>query len=197
MAAGSTFHRGSCLLRKAKSAGELLPWLYLKGISSGDFREALTALLGPDFAGLPASMITRPKASWAQEFDAWRKRDLPSRRFVYLWADGVYFTPLLDGDRQCTLVIIGADEYGEKDILAIMDGFRKNAGSWRVLLLSLNARGLAPPELAIGDGALGFWAALRDVFPDTREKALLGAQERQCHRYAAEIPAWRCQIRPS
>ena len=98
-------------------------------------------------------------------------RDLSARRFVYLWADGVYFTPRLDGDRQCMLVIIGADKYGEKeDILAIMDGFRENAESWRDLLLSLKARGLALPELAIGDGAFGFWAALRDVYPNTREQ---------------------------
>ena len=157
-------------LRKAKSVEELLPWLYLKGISTGDFGEALAALLGPEAEGLSASTITRLKASWAQDFDAWCKRDLSSRRHVYLWADGVYFKPRLDGDRQCMLVIIGADEYGGKDILAIMDGFRENAESWRDLLNGLKARGLAPPELAIGDGALGFWAALRDVWPKTREQ---------------------------
>lgn len=158
-------------LRKAKSVGELLPWLYLKGISTGDFGEALAALLGPDAEGLSSSTVTRLKATWWEEYEAWRKRDLAGKRYVYIWADGVYFTPRLDGDRQCMLVIIGADEYGEKDVLAIMDGFRENADSWRDLLRGLKKRGLnVPPELAIGDGALGFWTALRDVLPETREQ---------------------------
>ncbi len=158
-------------LRKAKSVEELLPWLYLKGISTGDFSEALAALLGPDAEGLSSSTITRLKAAWWDEYEAWRKRELKEKRYVYIWADGVYFTPRMDGDRQCMLVIIGADEYGEKDVLAIMDGFRENADSWRALLKCLKKRGLAvPPELAIGDGALGFWTALRDVFPETREQ---------------------------
>ena len=158
-------------LRKAKSVEELLPWLYLKGISTGDFSEALAALLGPDAEGLSSSTITRLKAAWWDEYEIWRKRDLTGKRYVYIWADGVYFTPRLDGDRQCMLVIIGADEYGEKDVLAIADGFRENADSWRDLLKGLKKRGLTvPPELAIGDGALGFWTALRDVFPDTREQ---------------------------
>lgn len=158
-------------LRKAKSVEELLPWLYLKGISTGDFSEALAALLGPDAEGLSASTITRLKASWWEEYETWRKRDLSGKRYVYIWADGVYFTPRLDGDRQCMLVIIGADAYGEKDVLAIMDGFRENADSWRDLLRSLRKRGLTQaPELAIGDGALGFWTALRDVYPTTREQ---------------------------
>lgn len=158
-------------LRKAKSVEELLPWLYLKGISTGDFGEALAALLGPDAEGLSSSTITRLKATWWEEYEAWRKRDLADKRYVYIWADGVYFTPRLDGDRQCMLVIIGADEYGEKDVLTIMDGFRENADSWHDLLRRLKKRGLnVPPELAIGDGALGFWTALRDVFPETREQ---------------------------
>lgn len=158
-------------LRKAKSVEERLPWLYLKGISTGDFGEALAALLGPDAEGLSSSTITRLKATWWEEYEAWRKRDLKGKRYVYIWADGVYFTPRLDGDRQCMLVIIGADEYGDKHVLGIMDGFRENADSWRDLLKGLKKRGLAvPPELAIGDGALGFWAALRDVFPETREQ---------------------------
>jgi transposase-like protein len=158
-------------LRKAKSVEELLPWLYLKGISTGDFSEALAALLGPDAEGLSASTITRLKASWWEEYETWRKRDLSGKRYVYIWADGVYFTPRLDGGRQCMLVIIGADAYGEKDVLAIMDGFRENADSWRDLLRSLRKRGLTQaPELAIGDGALGFLTALRDVYPTTREQ---------------------------
>ena len=158
-------------LRKAKSVEELLPWLYLKGISTGDFSEALAALLGPEAEGLSASTISRLKKTWWDEFQVWSKRDLSTRRYVYFWADGVYFTPRPDGDRQCILVIIGADEYGEKDVLAIRDGFRENADSWRDLLRSLKKRGLnTPPELAVGDGALGFWTALRDVYPGTREQ---------------------------
>jgi len=180
-------------LRKAKSVEELLPWLYLKGISTGDFSEALAALLGSGAEGLSSSTITRLKTTWREEYEAWRKRDLTGKRYVYIWADGVYFTPRLDGDRQCMLVIIGADEYGEKDVLAIMDGFRENADSWRDLLKGLKKRGLTvPPELAIGDGALGFWTALRDVFPDTREQRcwvhktanVLGAMPRSLHEKA-------------
>ena len=158
-------------LRKAKSVEELLPWLYLKGISTGDFSEALAALLGPDAEGLSASTISRLKATWWGEYETWRKRDLSGKRYAYIWADGVYFTPRLDGDRQCMLVIIGTDEYGEKDVLGIMDGFRENADSWRDLLRGMKKRGLMEdPELAIGDGAIGFWTALRDVFPTTREQ---------------------------
>ncbi|MDY6816973.1 MAG: IS256 family transposase [Pseudomonadota bacterium] len=177
-------------LRKAKSLEELLPWLYLKGISTGDFSEALAALLGPDAEGLSSSTISRLKTGWWDEYEAWRKRDLKGKRYVYIWADGVYFTPRLDGDRQCMLVIIGADEYGEKDVLAIMDGFRENADSWRDLLKGLKKRGMTvPPELATGDGALGFWTALRDVFPETREQRcwvhktsnVLGAMPKSLH----------------
>ena len=158
-------------LRKAKSVEELLPWLYLKGVSTGDFSEALAALLGPNAEGLSSSTITRLKANWWDEYQRWRKRGLIAKRYVYIWADGVYFTPRLDDNRQCMLVIIGADEYGEKDVLAIADGFRENVDSWRDLLKELKQRGLTvPPELATGDGALGFWTALRDVFPETREQ---------------------------
>jgi putative transposase len=180
-------------LRKSKSVEELLPWLYLKGISTGDFSEALAALLGPDAEGLSSSTITRLKATWWAEYETWRKRDLTGKRYVYIWADGVYFTPRLDGDRQCMLVIIGTDEYGEKDVLAITDGFRENADSWRDILNGLKKRGLsAPPELATGDGALGFWTALRDVFPGTREQRcwvhktanVLGAMPKSLHEKA-------------
>jgi len=158
-------------LRKSKSVEELLPWLYLKGISTGDFSEALAALVGPDAEGLSSSTITRLKADWWKEYESWRKRDLTGKRYVYFWADGVYFTPRLDDDRQCLLVIIGANEYGDKDVLAIMDGFRENADSWREVLRSLKKRGLTiAPDLATGDGALGFWTALRDVYPTTREQ---------------------------
>jgi putative transposase len=124
-------------LRWAKSIEELLPWLYLKGISTGDFSEALTALLGPDASGLLATTITRLKADWWDDYELWSKRDLSARRSVYFWADGVYFSPRLDEDRQCMLVIIGADEWGNKDIPGLIDDFRESTQSWRELLLDL------------------------------------------------------------
>ena len=156
-------------LRRAKSIEELLPWLYLKGISTGDFSEALAALLGPGAPGLSATTITRLKADWWDDYEHWSKRDLSARRYVYLWADGVYFTPRMDEDRQCMLVIIGADEWGNKDVLGLIDGFRESTQSWRELLLDLKRRGLeAAPKLAVGDGAMGFWAALHEVYGKTR-----------------------------
>ena len=149
----------------------MLPWLYLKGISTGDFGEALAALLGPDAPGLAASTIGRLKAVWWDEYEVWRRRDLSARRYVYFWADGVYFSPRMDRDKQCVLVIVGADAQGNKDIVAIVDGYRESAKSWKELLLDLKRRGLeAGPELAIGDGALGFWKALREVYGQTREQ---------------------------
>ncbi len=156
-------------LRRAKSVEELLPWLYLKGISSGDFSEALAALLGPDAPGLAASTIGRLKAVWWDEYNAWQKRDLSARRYVYFWADGVYFSPRMDHDKQCVLVIIGADAMGNKDIVGLVDGYRESAQSWKELLLDLKRRGLETgPELAVGDGALGFWKALHEVYGQTR-----------------------------
>ena len=151
-------------LRRAKSIEELLPWLYLKGISTGDFCEALAALLGPEAPGLSASTIARLKEVWQGELEHWQRRDLSAKRHVYFWADGVYFSPRLDHDKQCMCVIIGADELGRKELLAIADGYRESAQSWREVLLDLKRRGLAiAPELATGDGALGFWKALREV----------------------------------
>ena len=156
-------------LRRAKSVEALLPWLYLKGISSGDFSEALAALLGPDAPGLTASTIGRLKAVWWDEYEAWQKRDLSARRYVYFWADGVYFSPRMDHDKQCVLVIIGADAMGNKDIVGMVDGYRESAQSWKELLLDLKRRGLETgPELAVGDDALGFWKALREVYGETR-----------------------------
>ncbi len=158
-------------LRKAKSVEELLPWLYLKGVSTGDFSEALAALVGPDAKGLSAKTITRLKADWWKDYEAWQKRDLGTRRFLYIWADGVYFKPRMAEEKQCVLVIVGADEYGRKELLAMTDGFRESTESWRELFLDLKRRGLRQdPKLAIGDGALGFWTALREVFPTTKEQ---------------------------
>jgi transposase-like protein len=158
-------------LRRAKSIEELLPWLYLKGISTGDFSEALGALLGPEAPGLSASTIARLKEVWHGELEHWQRRDLSAKRYVYFWADGIYFSARLDHDKQCIVVIIGADELGRKELLAIADGYRESAQSWREVLLDLKRRGLAiAPELATGDGALGFWKALREVYGTTREQ---------------------------
>jgi len=158
-------------LRKAKSVEELLPWLYLKGVSTGDFTEVLEALLGTNAKGLSAKTITRLKADWWEDYEGWQKRDLSARRFLYIWADGVYFKPRMAEEKQCVLVIIGADEYGHKELLAMTDGLRESTESWREVLLDLKRRGLKQnPKLAIGDGALGFWTALREVFATTREQ---------------------------
>ena len=154
-----------------KSVEELLPWLYLKGISTGDFSDALAALVGADAPGLSANTIVRLKKVWQEELERWQGRDLSAKRYVYFWADGIYFQPRLDKDRQCILVIIGADDRGRKEVLAIDDGYRESAQSWRELLLDLKKRGLViPPELATGDGALGFWKALREVYGSVREQ---------------------------
>ena len=158
-------------LRKTKSVEELIPWLYLKGVSTGDFAEALAALLGPDAPGLSATTVTRLKAGWQQEYDTWSKRSLAGERYVYVWADGVHFNIRLEEDRQCILVLLGATADGRKELIAIGDGYRESEQSWKALLLDCQARGLAvAPNLAIGDGALGFWKALRQVWSTTREQ---------------------------
>jgi transposase-like protein len=158
-------------LRRSKNVDELIPWLYLKGISTGDFTEALQALLGPSAPGLSANVVVRLKEQWHVDFEAWRKRDLSEKRYVYFWVDGVYFNVRLEGDRQCILVIIGATDKGEKELVAVQDGYRESEQSWRELLEELRLRGLKlPPSLAVGDGALGFWAAMRKVLPTTREQ---------------------------
>jgi putative transposase len=162
-------------LRKTRSIEELIPWLYLKGISTGDFSEALVALLGPEAPGLSASTVVRLKEVWQGEYEAWSKRSLAGKQYVYFWADGVYFNVRLASDegqnRQCILVVVGATPEGQKELVAIHDGYRESEQSWRELLLDLKARGLAgAPRLAVGDGALGFWAALRKVFGETREQ---------------------------
>ena len=158
-------------LRRSRSLDELLPWLYLKGISSGDFGEALAALLGPDAPGLSASTIGRLKEVWQGELDAWQARDLAGKRYVYFWADGVYFNARLDHDRQCIPVVIGADAHGRKELVGLSDGYRESEQSWRELLVDLRRRGLEiGPELAVGDGNLGFWKALRQVYGAAREQ---------------------------
>jgi len=158
-------------LRKTKSLEELIPWLYLKGVSTGDFSEALAALLGPQAKGLSANTVTRLKAVWQQEYEAWNKRSLADKQYVYVWADGVYFNIRLEDDRQCILVLMGATADGKKELIALTDGYRESEESWKALLLDCKARGMTTaPLLAIGDGGLGFWKALRKVFPTTREQ---------------------------
>jgi transposase-like protein len=158
-------------LRKTKSIEELIPWLYLKGISTGDFSEALAALVGPAAKGLSASTITRLKEVWQGEYQEWSGRSLKGKEYVYVWADGVHFNIRLEEDRQCILVLMGATADGRKELLAIADGYRESEQSWKALLLDVKARGLViDPKLATGDGALGFWKAIGQVYSTTREQ---------------------------
>ena len=159
-------------LRKTKSLEDLLPWLYLKGVSTGDFSEALAALLGPEASGLSASTITRMKAGWEDEYKDWQGRSLVGKHYVYVWADGIYFNVRLEDPgnaRQCILVLMGATAEGKKELVAVADGYRESEQSWHELLLDVRSRGLTiDPKLATGDGALGFWKAMAKVFPTTR-----------------------------
>ena len=158
-------------LRKTKAIEELIPWLYLKGISTGDFAEALQALVGPQAAGLSATTITRLMTAWQDEHQAWSHRSLAGQQYVYLWADGVHFNIRLEEDRQCILVLMGATAEGKKELLAVLDGHRESEQSWYTLLLDCKQRGLVlDPKLATADGALGFWKALPQVWPTTREQ---------------------------
>jgi len=155
-------------LRKTRSMEQLIPWLYLKGVSTGDFSDALTALVGKDAPGLSAPTISRLKTVWQQEFQQWQKRNLSEKRYVYFWVDGIYCNVRLD-DKQCLLVIMDATADGVKELVSIEGGFRESELSWRQLLLDLKSRGLTTaPQLAIGDGALGFWKALSKVYDGTR-----------------------------
>ena len=155
-------------LKKTKSMEELIPWLYLKGVSTNDFSDALSALVGKDSPGLSASTISRLKSIWQEDLDKWKKRDLSFKRYVYIWADGIYCNVRME-EKQCLLVIIGATEDGKKELLALDNGLRESELSWQELLLDLKRRGLkVAPKLAIGDGALGFWNALSKVYDNTR-----------------------------
>ena len=157
-------------LKRARSVEELLPWLYLKGVSTGDFQEALAALLGEQARGLSANTISRLKAQWQADHRSWSQRDLSDRRYVYFWADGIYSHVRMD-DRLCLLVIIGVTEHGRKELVAVEDGHRESEASWASVLTDLRERGLGTgPKLAIGDGALGFWKALRKTWPDVAEQ---------------------------
>ncbi len=158
-------------LRRVPSVDNLVPILYLKGISSGDMSEALAAILGSKAAGLSATNIVRLKAQWELEYQAWCRRDLSGKQHVYIWVDGIHVNVRLDEEKSCILVVMGADAKGKKELLAVSDGYRESKASWREILMDLKRRGMKEgPKLAVGDGALGFWAALREVFPDCREQ---------------------------
>lgn len=158
-------------VRRSKSVDAVLPWLYLKGVSTADMSEALAALVGKDAAGLSAAVVSRLKARWSQEYEAWKRSALGKDRWVYLWADGIYSGLRAEDEKLCLLVVIGVNERGQKRLLAIEDGVRESTESWRAVLRDLQARGLKiPPKLAVGDGALGFWAALAEFFPGTRDQ---------------------------
>lgn len=161
-------------VRRSKSIDDLIPWLYLKGISTGDFQEALQALVGPDAPAVSPNVIVRLKEKWGREYDQWSRRDLSDKTYVYLWADGIHANVRLEDEgnkRQCMLVLMGATADGQKELIAVVDGFRESKQSWYELLVDLKSRGLTePPKVAVGDGALGFWAALREVFGQTCEQ---------------------------
>jgi putative transposase len=152
-------------LKRSRSVEELIPWLYLKGVSTGDYQEALSALLGDQAKGLSANTVSRLKQHWIEEHRTWCQRDLSDRRWVYWWVDGVYSNVRMD-DRVCLLVIIGVNEHGHKELIAVEDGHRESEASWYELLVGLRERGLTQgPKLAVGDGALGFWKALAKLYP--------------------------------
>lgn len=158
-------------LRKTPEISALLPALYLRGISTGDFHMALEAILGPKAPGLSAGTIVRLKNTWQKEYETWKKQSLADKHYVYVWADGVYFNVRLDDERTCLLIIVGATPEGKKELIAVHDGYRESKLSWLEILRDLKTRGLSKaPALAIGDGSLGFWAALREEFSETREQ---------------------------
>lgn len=167
-----TFHSALVppYVRKTQTLEAALPWLYLKGISSGEMGEALKVLVGPEASGLSASTVSRLKQVWGEEYRDWNTGRLDKDRWVYLWADGVYSGVRAEKSKLCALVIIGVNERGEKHFLAIEDGVRESTQSWREVLLNLKSRGLTEPKLAVGDGAMGFWAALDEVYPTTGQQ---------------------------
>jgi len=157
-------------VRKTKSLEAALPWLYLKGVSSGEMGEALKVLVGPEATGLSASTVSRLKQVWAEQYRGWCEERQDKERWVYVWADGIYSGLRAEQAKLCALVVIGVNERGQKRFLAIEDGVRESTQSWREVLLKLKSRGMNGPELAIGDGAMGFWAALEEVYPETGQQ---------------------------
>ena len=157
-------------VRRSPKVSAVLPLLYLHGLSSGDFQQALPVLLGEDAAGLSPAAITRLTATWRTEYDRWQQQSLADRDFIYVWVDGVHFNIRLEEDRLAALVVVGVRPDGTKELIAIADGYRESTESWLAVLRDLTARGMRAPALALGDGALGFWAAIREVWPETREQ---------------------------
>ncbi|MDR4502043.1 MAG: IS256 family transposase [Nitrospirales bacterium] len=157
-------------VRKTASFEAAVPWLYLKGISAGEMQTALEVLVGPDAKGLSASTVARLKHTWREEYEAWRQRRIDKEQWVYLWVDGIYTGLRADQQRLCVLVVIGVNARGEKHFLAIEDGVRESTQSWREVLANLQARGMKAPKVAVGDGAMGFWAALEELYPTTRQQ---------------------------
>ncbi len=157
-------------MRKTRSLEAALPWLYLKGVSSGEMGEALKVLVGPQATGLSASTVSRLKQLWGQEYRSWCEAPLDKDQWVYVWADGIYSGLRGEQDKLCALVVIGVNARGQKRFLAIEDGVRESTQSWREVLLKLKSRGMNAPKLAIGDGAMGFWAALEEIYPQTRQQ---------------------------
>ena len=154
-------------LKRTRNVEAFIPWLYLKGVSTGEIQPALEALLGEGARGLSAGTVSRLKQRWEQDYDRWRKRDLSKRRYVYIWADGVYSNVRMD-DRLCLLVIVGSDDTGRKEVLAVVDGYRESEASWLEVIEQLESQGMEiPPKLAVGDGALGFWKAAAKKWPRT------------------------------
>jgi transposase-like protein len=177
--------------RRSKSLDALLPVLYLRGVSTGDFQEALAALLGKDAPNLSPSVISRLTAEWQADFDRWQKRDLAARRYVYIWADGVYLQARMEDNAECMLVLIGATPEGKKELVGFQVGVRESAQSWRELLVEVKRRGLkSAPEIAVGDGALGFWKALDEIFP--------GAKHQRCwvHKTANVLNKVALSVQP-
>jgi transposase-like protein len=167
-----TFHSALVppYLRKTRSIESALPWLYLKGISTGEMGAALKVLVGNDAEGLSASTISRLKKEWGKQYDEWCSASLSKDQWVYIWADGIYSGLRAEKEKLCALVIIGVNERGQKQFLAIEDGTRESTQSWREVLLQLKGRGMNSPQLAVGDGAMGFWSAIEEVYPETRHQ---------------------------
>jgi len=187
-----TFHSAVVppYVRKTASLEAAIPWLYLKGISTGEMQPALEVLVGPEAKGLSASTVARLKQIWREEYDMWRQRRLDADQWVYIWVDGIYSGLRAEQQRLCALVVIGMNVHGEKHLLAMEDGIRESTQSWREVLLALKARGLTAPALAIGDGALGFWAALAEIFPETRH------QRCWCHKTQNVLNALPKSVQP-
>ena len=191
-------------LKKTRRVEAVIPWLYLKGISTNDFGEALRALFGESVKGLSPATIARLKGGWEREYAGWRERDWGGEELVYLWADGIYVN-VRGGERRCLLVVVGCDTRGRKRFLALEAGFRESRESWKAVLLSLRDRGVKAAKLAVGDGGLGFWSALAEVYPETRAQRCWGRPRRRtcstscpnafrakrsrcCMRYGAPTP---------